>query len=102
MLLFLVISVAYSLNVVEVLPEDRQATVTRNVHWYVNSDIESNILFAEAHPGALSGFYLCCNQIGVDASGSASLLRGFTVDKLRADVQRLSQTSALLKLNGER
>ena len=85
MLLFLVFAVVYSLSVVG----DRQATVTRNVHWYVNSNIESNVLFAEAHPGALSGFYLCCGQIGVNASGSALLLRDLTVDKLRADVQRL-------------
>ena len=44
---------------------------SRRVRWYVNGDVDANVAFAKAHPGALTGFYLCCNILKVDSNGKS-------------------------------
>ena len=44
----------------------------RQVRWYVNTNVESNINFAREHTNAVTGWYGCCNLFSVDANGTAS------------------------------
>ena len=43
----------------------------RKSRWYVNSDVDANVAFAQAHPTALTGWYGCCGLLGVDGTGTA-------------------------------
>ena len=49
---------------------------SRRVRWYVNGDVDANVAFAR-RTRALTGFFLCCGIIKVDAEGQASISKGY-------------------------
>ena len=67
-----------SLVLVLALGSVSAAAPQRKARWYVNSDVASNVAFAQAHPGALTGWYGCCGLLGIDGAGKATQLKNIS------------------------
>ena len=51
----------------------------RSARWYVNNGrVDDNVAFAKAHPGALTGWYGCCNLLSVNESGHVAVRSNLT------------------------